>query len=217
MVKLGLIVPVYKNFEGFAELMKTVDTAVHPFVIPNWKYNHGVSAGWNIGIEQSIYYGCDIVVIANDDIAFDRDTLYKLRNSIWTDGFDLVSAVNTRDTAAAESKVYGENPDFSCFAIRPEEFTDRFGHFDENFTPAYFEDNDMAYRLKLHGAKFGNRLDAGIYHKGSVTQNWGGQQVVSGDMFRANQSYYELKWGGRPGQERFIRPFGQENREIWFW
>lgn len=208
-VKIGLIVPVYKNFEGFANLMKSVDRVVHPIVIPNWKYNHGVSAGWNIGIEQAIYHRCDVVVIANDDIEFYIDTIRKLVTTIWYGTYDLVTALNARDEEVAETIAFDEEPDFSCFAIKPEEFTERFGHFDENFTPAYFEDNDMAYRVKIAGGKYGRRLDAGMYHKGSVTQNWGGGQVVTGPMFESNRAYYESKWGGRPGQEVYVTPFNE--------
>lgn len=208
MVKIGLIVPVYKNFEGFADLMKSIDTAVQPFVIPNWRYNHGVSVGWNIGIEQSIYYGCDVVIIANDDVEFHSDTIRKLAIGVWDRGYDLLTATNTRDLPTAERFSFDDHPDFSCFAIRPEEFTEKFGKFDENFSPAYFEDNDMAYRVKTAGGKYGRRLDAGMYHKGSVTQNWGGGQVVSGAMFESNRAYYERKWGGTPGNELYTIPFG---------
>jgi GT2 family glycosyltransferase len=213
MVKIGLIVPVYKNFQGFADLLASVDRQVQPFIIPNWRHNHGVSAGWNIGIEQSIYYGCDVVIIANDDIVFDRDTIRKLVTSVWFGTYDLVSAVNTRDQAVTPSIAFDNEPDFACFAIRPEEFTDQFGHFDENFTPAYFEDNDMAYRVKIAGGKMGRRLDAGMFHKGSVTQNWNGEQVVTGPMFESNQTYYMEKWGGVPGQEIYITPWNQRDSQ----
>jgi hypothetical protein len=43
---------------------------------------------------------------------------------------------------------------------------------------------------------------------GPITQNWGGQQVVTGPMFRANEAYYIGKWGGKPGQETHTTPFG---------
>lgn len=211
MAKIGLIVPVYKNFEGFTELMKSVDVAVQPFVIPNWKYNHGVSVGWNIGLEQSIYYSCDYALVCNDDIILDPDTIRKLQYALAWEDYDLITAVNTRDVDVTDSKGYADAPDFACFMVKPQEFLDAYGSFDEEFTPAYFEDNDMHYRLKLAGAKVGCRTDAGMFHKGSVTQNWNGQQVVTGDMFERNRSYYARKWGGTPGNEQYTTPFNGEN------
>lgn len=208
MVKIGLVVPVYKNFEGFADLMRTVDTPVVPIVIDNWRSNLGVSKSWNEGIRQAIGLGCDLTLICNDDILFYEGTIAKLRSAVWNCGFDLVTPVNVRDQALTNNLAMNEHPDFSCFMIQPESFTGKFGWFDENFTPAYFEDNDMAYRIKLAGGTYAARTDAGHFHQGSVTQNWGGQQVVTSTMFEANRQYYVRKWGGGPHNELYTIPFG---------
>jgi GT2 family glycosyltransferase len=101
--------------------------------------------------------------------------------------------------------------------VKPEEFIQKFGLFDEGFSPAYFEDNDMHYRIKISGGSAYARTDAGFYHHGSVTQNWGGQRVVSHEMFRSNQAYYEFKWGGRPGQEVYDRPWNNEKLKVSDW
>lgn len=215
MVKVGLVVPVYKNFEGFAELMHSVDEHVLPIIIPNWKHNYGVSYGWNRGINQAVDSGCDYALICNDDIILEPGTISKLYNGL--QHADLVTPVNTRDTQVTQDESYVEGPDFACFMIRPAEFKDKFGFFDECFTPAYFEDNDMAYRIKLSGGSSVARTDAGFFHKGSVTQNWGGQQVVTGPMFLSNQAYYVDKWGGQPGNERFERPFNEQSMEVSDW
>lgn len=209
-IKIGLVVPVYKNFEGFADLMRTVDTPVLPIVIDNWRSNIGVSKGWNEGIRRAIKQGCDLALICNDDILFYEGTIAKLRGAVWNTGlgFDLVTPVNVRDHSLTNKFTTTENPDFSCFMIEPEKFTDKFGWFDENFSPAYFEDNDMAYRIRVAGGRYAARTDAGHFHQGSVTQNWGGQQVVTGPMFEANRAYYVAKWGGTPGNELYTIPFG---------
>lgn len=215
--RIGLIVPVYKNFEGFADLMASVDEPVLPIIIQNWKDNVGVSKGWNSGITIAIRRCCDLALICNDDILFDRGTIHKLRESLHEDQLDLVTPVNTRDGHTTEEKEYHYCPDFSCFMIRPDDFVARFGWFDTNFSPAYFEDNDMAYRMRLQGGKAFARTDAGFFHKGSVTQNWDGGQVVTGPMFRANRRYYVQKWGGEPGMEKYVTPFNDDSKEAWDW
>lgn len=217
MVKIGLIVPVYKNFVGFTELMQSVDVPVLPIVIPNWQHNTGVSAGWNEGIRQAIEKRCDVAIIANDDIVLAPGTIHKLVTGVWHEGYDLVTPANTRDATLATEPAYAESADFSCFMIEPESFLSKFGRFDENFFPAYFEDNDMAYRMRLSGGTYRCRVDAGMHHKGSVTQNWEGYQVVSGSMFECNRAYYVNKWGGVPGHEAYTNPYNDPNREISVW
>ena len=46
-----------------------------------------------------------------------------------------------------------------------------------------------------------------FFHKGSVTQNWEGNQVVTSPMFEKNREYYRLKWGGLPGEETLTSPY----------
>lgn len=204
---LALVVPVFKNIQGFAELMQSVDYPILPIVIPNWEENIGVSAGWNAGIKKSIELHASTTIVSNDDLVFYPKTINKLVSDINNYKADLVSACNRRDVPAVTGIQYDEQPDFSCFAINPIRFVEKFGWFDEEFTPAYFEDNDMAYRIKLANGTYLRRLDAGVYHHGSVTQNWGGQQYVTGPMFEANRDYYISKWGGNPGSEVYHEPF----------
>lgn len=205
---LGLVVPVFKNFPGFAELMESVDVPVRPIIIPNWRDNIGVSKGWNAGIQKAIDLNLDIALVVGDDVTFRPGTITKLLDSFWR--CDLITASNERDGVPDTDDVYVEAPDYSCFMIRPKEFVRRVGWFDENFSPAYFEDNDMAYRLKLMEMKQLRQLDAPMFHKGSVTQNWEGAPYVSGEMFERNRSYYAAKWGGGPGNETFTHPFDDD-------
>lgn len=220
-LKVGLIVPVYRNFEGFTRLMGSVDYPVVPLVHPNYIHNEGVSAAWNSQLEHAADINCDVALVVNDDVTFTfAGTVYKMVNAIRHMGFDLVSGINALDTVEADFQggyPTDQHPDFSCFAVQPESFLAKFGRFDEGFTPAYFEDNDMHYRLTLSNAKVARLRYAPHHHQVSVTQNWGGERVVSHERFRGNQAYYELKWGGTPGNETFTRPFGQSDREVSFW
>lgn len=211
---VGLIVPVYKNFPGFAELIASVDIPVTPLIIPNWNENIGVSAGWNRGLRWAINLGLDAAFICNDDVVFEPATMTKMLIGI-SEGYDLVSGFNTRDETYdhLEKVEYIDSPDYACFAVDPISFVNKFGWFDENFSPAYFEDNDMHYRIKLAGGTDKKRTDAPFFHKGSVTQNWGGGQVVTSPMFEKNREYYRTKWGGVPDEETFTIPFESHDEE----
>jgi GT2 family glycosyltransferase len=204
---VGLVVPVLVNFEGFTMLMHSVDEPVQPFVIPNWDKNIGVSGGWNDGIRRAIDAGCDHALVCNDDITLFPGTIAKLRESVQE--YDMVTAINTRDGGQTDEPQFPEGPDFSCFMIKPAEFVEKFGWFDEEFFPAYFEDNDMHYRIRVAGGVAVCRTDAKMHHAGSVTQNWGGSPKVTSRMFEDNRAYYASKWGGVPGNEKYTTPFGE--------
>jgi GT2 family glycosyltransferase len=204
--KVGLIVPVFKNFQGFAELMASVDMDIVPIIIDNWRDNRGVSAGWNEGLKKASSLYLDAAFVVNDDVVFEPGTMTNMLMGLWN--YDLVTGYNTRDGRYDTDRVqYLEHPDYSCFVVNPIKFLVKFGFFDESFTPAYFEDNDMSYRIRLAGGKEAKSTAAPFFHKGSVTQNWGGEQVVTGPMFERNREYYIKKWGGEPGRETFTKPF----------
>lgn len=203
---IGLAVPVYKNFEGFAHLMASVDIPIHPFVIPNYAENIGVSRGWNEGIYRAQESAVDALLIANDDVFFYPGCLANLYGHFKSLDIDLLTAINIRE-GTPDADGIADSADFSCFMINPHDFTDKFGWFDEKFSPAYFEDNDMAYRMRLLGGRYGLDTSAHMYHKGSVTQNWNGEPVVTSEMFETNKRYYAVKWGGTPGLEQYTAPY----------
>lgn len=202
--RVALIVPVMTNFRGFTRLMASVDEAVRPFVINNWDTNHGVAKAWNVGIRDAIEQEADVAIICNDDVIFHPGTIARLVEASLD--MDLVSVVasDTGQTGILEA----DFPDFCCFAIDPASFVDKFGWFDEHFYPAYFEDNDMAYRIKLAGGRQGLCLDAQVHHEGSATQYMDRENpVVDSPAFEKNRDYYIGKWGGRPHEETYDAPF----------
>lgn len=204
MERVGLVVPVLSNFKGCVDMFRSVDISIEPYVVPNWDERNSVAHSWNRGVKWAIKSGMDYLVIINDDVVLAPGALTRLIKASRS-GFDLVSGAN-HDSDSSEV-AEGVFPDYSCFVIKPHFFRHRFGEFDENFKPAYFEDNDMHYRLELAGALYGVHEGARIYHKGSVTQNMDGQRVVSHEQFEANRAYYTSKWGGWPREEKFVTPF----------
>jgi len=101
---------------------------------------------------------------------------------------------------------WGLGPDFSCFAIAKEGFT-TIGDFEEKL-PLYFEDNDYHRRITLSG--YEALSYAPYWHHGSQTsrQNPELESMVR-SKFERSRDIYELKWGGLPGHETFMRPWNR--------
>jgi hypothetical protein len=94
---------------------------------------------------------------------------------------------------------------FCCFNVSA---MAAVGPWDTNL-PQYFADNDYYRRLELAGYKI---FEVGM----EVTHHEGGSCTLKSDPIRAHlngvtfplyQKYYEAKWGGLPGAERFLLPF----------
>lgn len=220
MTKVGVVVPCLKYYKGLAETLESIRTQEEwePFIIPNWRDNNVLAASWNMGVDRAIKRGCDYILICNDDILLSANAIDHMVGYLDNCGEEtvMVTGRNVKSALADPYEIFNYNsevyddpecPDFSCFMIRKDTF-DKVGCFDENFIPAYFEDNDYHRRIKLLGLKAVNYGAAAFYHFGSLTQNLEGP-VCTSDMFVGNRSYYATKWGGEPGQEQYETPFNQ--------
>lgn len=191
--------------------------------------NKGCAGGWNKGVEFGMEHGFNYMLIANNDVLFSPKTIQALYDRIKKGDKMLVSAIDvayevtipqqvTDPTHPVNNKDITEapSPHFSCFMIS-KECVEKVGYFDEGFFPAYFEDNDYHYRIKLVA---GNEAaiavtSAVFYHYGSRTQNQeAGQPVVPGPVFKQNETYFISKWGGVPGRETFTNPFNDVTKDI---
>jgi len=159
-------------------------------------YNLGVAASWN---KFHTEIKRDFIIIANDDVAVHYNTIEAM----------YLAAKANQD----EPMVYGNGASgnaYSLFMLRKWAF-DKIGPFDERFYPAYFEDNDYAYRLKLAGytGQF-HAHDATYDHVGSSTLKKYSEHEMTAHhhRFRNNREYYITKWGGVPGEEKYTTPFG---------
>jgi hypothetical protein len=213
--KHGLVVPTLTNFEGLAELFASVDRPVHPFVIPNWREKNCVAASWNKGIAAAEEAGCDVIHVINDDAILLPGCLEAMGRKILLDGHAvLVSAYETPEDDHMERKL-SLRASYACFAVGRGFLALMDGGFDEDFSPAYFEDDDMKYRLTLLAKKRGHQVDfrvpgATYRHKRSSTQMRDPENpVVSPARFMENKAHYVLKWGGPPEHERHTTPFGE--------
>lgn len=203
MMKIALIVPVLSNFEGFTKLMASVDMPVYPIIIDNYNDNMGVGPAWNAGLVHAAELQIDNAIVVNDDVVFEPGVMRKMCQNLRD--YDLVSPQNVTGVCHP----YGLN--FWCYAVHPAKFLNRFGTFDENFAPAYYEDDDMAYRMKLLGGKILTLPDK-IYHavRGSDTGD-------TADLYEKNQRYYVEKWGGMPNEEVYTFPYNNRVNRASYW
>lgn len=192
--------------------------------------NTGCGGGWNQGVKFAMENGFTHMIIANNDILVGPNMIQALYNRMKREpSVILCSAVDViREVTVPQFVLDGEkevnkkpdteapHPNFSCFMINRETI-ERVGYFDEGFYPAYFEDNDYHYRLKLAGGEncaIANTT-AVFIHYGSRTQNQkAGSPIVPGQMFKNNEAYFISKWGGVPTKEKFTHPFNDESKDI---
>lgn len=158
-------------------------------------YNLGVARAWNLIHRQ---LDTDYIIIANDDVAVHPETIEAL----------YYGAKEHNDSPI----IYGNGAIanvYSLFVLRQWAFQ-KYGGFDEQFYPAYFEDNDMVYRLHTLEKHAPINIERATYnHVGSSTlQKYTAEEMsMHHTTFQANQAYYIRKWGGLPTQEVFTRPF----------
>lgn len=157
--------------------------------------NYGVAKGNNIGIEAALNNGCDYVLLSNNDISLEADTIYNLMlsvvkqnallavpkiyyygtNKIWCAGGEFTKFsgmtrhynVKEEDEGQCEKqRIVNYSP--TCFMVISKEVFDRIGIMDEQYF-VYFDDTDFmyrAYKAKIPLFYFPNSR---LYHKESVS------------------------------------------------
>jgi GT2 family glycosyltransferase len=84
---------------------------------------------------------------------------------------------------------------------------EKVGYDDVNFWPnGYFADNDYGRRCDLLNVKACGLKEAAFFHFTSRTIHQNAERD-HGAYFRRNQIYYEHKWKGGPGAEKYSTPF----------
>lgn len=181
-----------------------------------------LSKAWNFGIERALEHKCDYVFLPNLDLHFKPDCLDRLIQGVkeTPDGIFWCATNYPRieevETAVANHTITEDldGNSFSYFVVT-QKLIDEVGFFDEQFEPAYFEDNDMYYRITLVGGKFYRIHDALVYHYGSGTlANDVQLRMQNNQTFIDNQNRYKAKWGGLPHQEAYKHPFNDKNKSL---
>lgn len=168
--------------------------------------NLGYSKGCNQGIR--VAQG-DIIGLLNNDILFSSDWMKQIVDFLEKEpnvGFVSPTSIeayacsewwfNRRRKRRAKKVPYVKSIkcSFSCVFAKRRLF-DEIGLFDENFTPAYFEDDDICWRAMFAGYVNYNLNDVYFYHKGSLT----GKSLTSyNQIFEKNKKYFFEKYADKP-------------------
>lgn len=209
-MKLGVVTVTVGYWEGVKRLVESFYNfcpwEFEFFIIPNLLKERSLSSAWNLGISQALDAECDFIVVANDDAYLvDDESLeviirYMEDNNLW-----VCRTYPNVDSAWQKG--------YHFFIIRPEAI-DEIGYFDEDFWPAYFEDDDWHYRSIMIDPSKTDVIMVNIPHEelrtlASMTFD---ERLKFRDHLEANEARYANKWGGPPGKERYRIPY-QEYKE----
>jgi hypothetical protein len=154
-------------------------------------HNLGCSRAWNLGVREVIENNLDYLVVLSASMMFGHvlnGTFLTQLQTHWGENF--IEAVGHSWHLIAFHRTVFE----------------KIGLFDENFYPAYFEDCDFGRRIHL--SKFDgkwNKVWINALSQGNALH-------IRAKMVSCPPApllkYYEEKWGGGKGNEKFDKPFG---------
>lgn len=157
--------------------------------------NYGVAKGNNIGIKQALADNCDYVLISNNDVVFDRNTIDYLLQGLVTENIDLIApkiyfyktnllwyagggytkhngwcthrGYQQEDIGQFDSK---EIVDYAptCFLLMRKELFTLVGLMDEIYF-VYWDDTDFIYRATKQGNTLMYFPQAMVYHNESTS------------------------------------------------
>lgn len=235
-MKIGIVVPVLNNFRGFTDLVSSIKTQheVAIYVEPQYRVQVPLARAWNQGALRAFNDGCKYALVCNDDIMFAPECIDNMVEEMWRLRKEKVVMVTPNNILGEVGDPYrilnyylpedqkpsvSDHPNFSCFMVGKEYF-EKVGYFDENFVPAWYEDNDSHRRAILAGVREITTTAAPMVHIGGVSSHMWADNPGSG----ASQVYYIEKWGGIPEshplpaqKEHFATPYNDSNLTIKDW
>ncbi len=184
-----------------------------------------VAGAWNEGCRLAIAAGNECVAIVANDTRLEPTCLDRLAAHVLAGTADLCSGISSNQLEAIDESRITDGADFSCFMMRAAAL-DRFGLFDPNYRPAYFEDNDYYARVVLGGGACNVVHAAQFFHHGSLTTKADAEMAHHVSYwFEKNRAYFARKWGVRePSNDavgvlaRYYRhPFNDATKTLsWF-
>lgn len=159
-------------------------------------HNLGVAGAWNVGARAMLDEGRDYLVLLSASVEFGprlHCTWLWQMEQFW--GAKVIEADGHSWHLIALHR--------SCF--------ERIGLFDANFYPAYFEQIDWCYRLRMIGWEQGwVRVWVNALSRGVAAHN----HLVACPAAPL-LAYYAAKWGGPKGEETWVQPYGVKPLDYW--
>lgn len=160
------------------------------FMIYRPEKNLGVAGSWNMLMDYADKINATHVLVLNDDIYLGKDEntiKYLIRNN-------------------ADCDFINSFQNWCCFILTVDIWK-RAGKFDEEFFPAYFEDNSFDYKMTLIGAKknWTSFLDPALYRNSMTIA----KDPSLNSRFMQNRQMYIDMWGGLPSEEKFTKKFNK--------
>lgn len=165
------------------------------------RHNRGVAASWNLIIRTGTERGHDWWFIGSNDAFLHPGSL-------------RAAVAMPKEADVAVWHLHAWN-----FFLLGRRAIERVGFFDENFYPAYKEDQDYSYRCHLAGLRRVDVPGAGAEHVGSATIRSNPAYAARNEdtHFNWNRNHYLLKWGGDAGAEQFRHPYNDPRRDLRWW
>ena len=221
-MRFGFVVTTW-NGARLVETISHIPKGSRCLVVDNSQTGWTLARAWNYGAGRLFSEGYDVAIVCNDDIVLRPDTGELLATKLLeleSNGYVLLSgrhaATNDHHTDSPDWTLLNSavpalrpGPDFALFAITHRTF-DLVGSFDEKFVPCWHEDNDYHRRIDLAGYQAGAYAPYWHYLNGTLRTDPERQAQVRAGAFEASKAYYIRKWGGIPGQERFVVPYGEK-------
>lgn len=169
---------------------QSIITREEKFAIYRPAENLGVAKSWNMIMDYADKLDATHVLMLNDDIYLGRtehEIKMVLRNN---DNADFINSFSNW-----------------CSYILKVEAWKIAGKFDEDFFPAYFEDNSFDYKMTLSGRKktWTSFLDPLVYRNSMTIA----KDPNLNNRFEHNRQLYIRMWGGLPTEEKYITKFNQ--------
>ena len=169
---------------------QSIITREEKFAIYRPAENLGVAKSWNMIMDYADKLDATHVLMLNDDIYLGR-TEHEIK---------MVLKNN-------------ENADFInsfqnwCSYILTVDIWKKAGKFDEEFFPAYYEDNSFDYKMSLIQARktWTSFLDPIVYRNSMTIA----KEPTLNSRFMLNRQMYIDMWGGLPTEEKFTTKFNK--------
>lgn len=166
---------------------KKLDGVPYPARYVTLMSNMGVAHGWNTIIKS--FPAAQYWAIFNSDLEFIRSDLDRIEAKMQDHDLVLMGG-------------------FHAFALH-RRVVREVGFFDENYHPAYCEDNDYHKRVQLAGLKMTN-IQSVHRHVGSATITLDLELRDRNNLtYPKNVEYHQAKWGGSMGHETYKTPFNK--------